>query len=125
QSAVNALPSTLTGPSCVVIRDGATYTEQVTVQNFVTNGSSISIFADPASGLTPVVNPPNGMAAFVIANASVSVAGINVVPTSTISYGVLISSAYAQLNHVNIQDAAGKIGAAGVAAANWTTVSYT
>ena len=47
----------LTGYSCVVIEDGATYAEQVTVANFTMGVSSISIFADPASGLTPSGEP--------------------------------------------------------------------
>ena len=46
-----ALPTTLTGHSCVIIRDGATYTEQVTVQNFVNNGASITIRADHQDAL--------------------------------------------------------------------------
>ena len=125
QAAVNALPSTLTGPSCVVIRDGATYSEQVTVQNFTMNGSTIAIFADPASGLTPVVNPPVGNAAFVIANASVSVKGINIVPTHGINYGVLISSAHVSIANMNVQDAGGAITTAGIAASSWTTISFT
>ena len=56
QSGVNALPATLTGHSCVVIRDAATYSEQVTVRNFTNNGSSITIFTAP--GFTAVVSPP-------------------------------------------------------------------
>ena len=126
QSAVNALPNPLTGPSCVVIRDGATYPEQVTVQNFTMNGSSISIFADPASGLKPVVSPPAAStAAFVIANASVNVKGINIIPANAITYGVLISSTYVQLSGVNVQDASGNIGSAGIVTSSWTTVSFT
>ena len=50
---MQAIPATpAPGESCVVIEDGATYAEQVTVQNFTMNLSSIAIFADPGSGLT-------------------------------------------------------------------------
>src|SRR6185436_8322665 len=88
-AAVAALPSSLTGHSCVVIRDGATYAEQVNVRNFVNNGSSITIFADPASGLRPVVAPPAAStAAFLIANASVNVQGISVIADQNVPYGV-------------------------------------
>src|SRR5262249_44935942 len=47
QTAVNAIPNPLIGHSCVILRDAATYAEQVTVQNFVNNGSSITIARAP------------------------------------------------------------------------------
>jgi hypothetical protein len=114
----------LPGPSCVIIKDGATYPEQVTVANFVNNGSSITIKPDPGTGLTPSVDPPAGTAAFLIANASVTVSGIDIVPTHAISYGVFISSTYVQLSGVNVQDAGGRITSAGIMTSSWTTVSY-
>ena len=51
-SAVAAIPTTLTGHSCVIIRDGAIYPEQVTVRNFINNE-----FVTPLDGLLPF--PPN------------------------------------------------------------------
>ena len=54
-----------------------------------------------------------------------TVTGINIVPTQTIPYGVLISSTYVQISSVNVQDAGGLISAAGVRTSSWTTVSYT
>lgn len=124
QSAVDALPSTLPGPSCVVIRDGATYAEQVTVRNFINSGSSITILADPASGLIPVVSPPAAStAAFLIANASVNILGIDIAPANALPYGILISSAYVAISSVNVQDASGKIATAGIAASSWTAIS--
>ncbi|MBI3298687.1 MAG: right-handed parallel beta-helix repeat-containing protein, partial [Elusimicrobia bacterium] len=125
QSAVDALPSTLTGHSCVVIRDGATYAEQVTVQNFLNNGSSITIFADPASGLRPVVDPPAAStAAFLIQNASVTVAGVDVKPTvQALSYGVFASSGYVTISSVNV-DSGGEIGYAGVKLSSWSALEY-
>ncbi|MFI5348659.1 MAG: right-handed parallel beta-helix repeat-containing protein [Elusimicrobiota bacterium] len=124
-AAVAAVPSPLPGNACVIIEDGATYPEQVTLQNIATNGWSLEVFGDPAKP-TPSVSPPaNSTAAFVIANASASVTGINIVPTHAMTYGVLISSAYVRLSSVNVQDAAGKISAAGIEASSWTTVSYT
>ncbi|MBI2384944.1 MAG: right-handed parallel beta-helix repeat-containing protein [Elusimicrobia bacterium] len=126
QSAVDGLPSSLTGPACVVIRDGATYPEQVTVRNFANNGWPITILADPASVQRPVVSPPAASAAaFVIANASVNVQGIDIVPTNPMPYGVFISSTYVSVSGVNVKDAGGKIATAGVATSSWTTVSYT
>ena len=126
-SAVAALPLSLpVGQSCVVIEDGETYLEQVTVQGFAVNASSsIAIFADPATLLTPSVNPPlTSTGAFVIMNASVSIAGINVAPTRAMMYGVSVSSAYVTISSVNVIDPAGLISAAGVLASSWTTVSY-
>ena len=126
QAAVNTLPASLAGPACVVIRDGATYAEQVTVQNFTNNGSSISIFADPASGLRPAVSPSSGSTgAFVIKNASVSVSGLDVVPTTTTAYGVFVSSPYASLSSLNVKDAGGLITSAGVRLGSWASVDYT
>jgi hypothetical protein len=124
QSAVNSLPNPLTGYSCVSIQDSATYAEQVTVQNFTMNGSSIAIYA--ASGFAPIVNPPAGSsAAFMIVNASVSVSGFNIVPSNPLTYGVYVSSTYVSLNGVNIADASGKINGSGVVASSWTTIAYT
>ncbi|MEQ1919161.1 MAG: hypothetical protein ABL955_08185, partial [Elusimicrobiota bacterium] len=125
-AALAALPASLTGHSCVVIRDGATYAEQVTVQGFTNNGSSITILADPASGLTPVVSPPAAStAAFLIANSSVNVFGIDIAPTVSVAYGISASSAYAQISSVNVLDTAGFISTAGVTVSSWAMVSYT
>ncbi|MFI5363339.1 MAG: beta strand repeat-containing protein, partial [Elusimicrobiota bacterium] len=123
-TALGTLPSSLPpGKICVVVEDGATYSEAVTVQNFTLNASSIAIFADPATHLTPVVSPPAGTAAFVVANASVSVAGIDIVPANAILYGIFVSSTYVTISSVNIQDAGGLISAAGMALSSWTSVS--
>ncbi|MBI5245837.1 MAG: right-handed parallel beta-helix repeat-containing protein, partial [Elusimicrobia bacterium] len=126
QAGVNALPATLAGHSCVVIRDGATYAEQVTVRNFVNNGSSITIFADPASGLRPVVSPPAAStAAFLISNASVNVQGVYVLVSQNVPYGVWASSGYVTLSSVTISTA-GSLGIyeAGVRISSWSAVSY-
>ena len=120
-----ALPQTLTGHSCVVIRDGAAYNEQVTIKNFTNNGSSITILADPGSGLRPVVSPPAAStAAFVVNNSSVNIFGVDVVPTISLPYGIRISSSYVSVSSVNVQDAS-FIWQAGVLLSSWTTVSHT
>ncbi|MCX5789569.1 MAG: right-handed parallel beta-helix repeat-containing protein, partial [Elusimicrobia bacterium] len=125
QSAVNALDPSLVGDACVVIRDLQTYNEQVTVQGFTNNGHQIKIMADPSFvGSAPVVAPPaNSTAAFQIANASVTLQGINIVPASAIPYGVNASSAYLTISSVSVLDP-GDIYAAGVAITSYTTVSY-
>ena len=122
--AVAAMPASLpAGKSCVVIEDSSTYPEQVAVQNFTMNLSSIAIFADV--GFTPTVSPPlNSTAAFVIANASVSVTGINIVPTIATMFGVSVSSPYVQISSVNVIDPGGLIATAGIMTSSWTTVSY-
>ncbi|MBI5209054.1 MAG: right-handed parallel beta-helix repeat-containing protein [Elusimicrobia bacterium] len=113
----------LSGHSCVVILDGAVYPEQVTVQGFTNNGSSITIFADAASGLRPVVSPPaSSTGAFVIRNDSVSIRGIDVLGANAMPYGVLASSAYVTISSVNV-NSAGKIGTAGIAISSWSAVS--
>jgi kumamolisin len=125
-AALNASTKTLTGNACIVIRDTQTYTEQVSVQNFVPGNFTLTIMADPSFvSSAPSVSPPasGSTAAFVIANASVSVIGINVVPTSPLAYGVLVSSAYVRLSSVNVQDAGGNIIQAGVSLGSWGTFS--
>ena len=121
-AAVAAMPASLpAGKSCVVIEDSSVYTEQVLVQNFTMNLSSIAIFA--GVGFTPTVNSIGQSAAFVIANASVSIAGINVAPTGATAYGLFVSSAYVSISSVNVIDPAGHISNAGIALSSWTTVS--
>ncbi|MBI2384861.1 MAG: right-handed parallel beta-helix repeat-containing protein, partial [Elusimicrobia bacterium] len=121
--ALDSLPSSLTGHSCVVIRDGATYAEQVTVQNFTNNGSSITIMADPASGLRPVVSPPaSSTAAFLIANASVNVTGLDVVVAESVPYGISASSSHVTLSSVTVGGGA-SLYAAGVRISSWSAVS--
>ncbi len=125
-AALAALPGTLTGHTCVIIQDGRTYAEQVTVRNFVNNGSSLTIMADPASGLTPVVSPPaQSTAAFLIANASVSIQGIAVVIDQSVPYGVWASSAYVDLSSVSVSTN-GSLGiyTAGVRISSWSAISY-
>ncbi|MCM2303233.1 MAG: right-handed parallel beta-helix repeat-containing protein, partial [Elusimicrobia bacterium] len=126
QEAVGALPATLTGPSCVVIRDGATYLEQVRVSGFANAGSSITILADPGSGLTPVVSPPAAStAAFLIANSSVSLHGLKVIVSQNVPYGVWASSAYVHLSSVSVSTSGGNgIYAAGVRLGSWSSVSH-
>ena len=121
--AIAGMPSSLPpGKSCVVIEDSGLYAEQVTVQNFTMNFSSIAIFADVS--FTPRVSPPGGTAAFVIANASVSVMGINIITPNPIAYGIFISSAYVQISSVNVLDGIGKIGTARhQVLSSWTTIS--
>ena len=124
-AAVDALPNPLLGYTCIIIQDGSIYPEQVNVSGYDNNGSSLTIEANPASGLTPSVEPPGGTAGFVIAVSSVNIFGINVVPTSAQTYGVYASSAYVQISSVNVIDPAGKITNAGIALSNWSSVSYT
>lgn len=119
----------LSGHSCVIVRDGATYAEQVTVEGFTNNGSSITILADPASGLRPVVDPPiSSTAAFFVKNASVNIYGIDIKPTvDPLAYGVYASSAFVTISSVNV-DAGGspsnKVWGAGARLGDWSTVEY-
>ncbi|MDE2424518.1 MAG: right-handed parallel beta-helix repeat-containing protein, partial [Elusimicrobia bacterium] len=125
QDAINLLPNPLTGYSCIEIQDNGTYDEQVTVEGFTNNGSSITIEADPASGLTPVVSPPaTSTAAFQIAQSSVNILGINIVPTNAMTYGIQASSSNITISSVDVQDAGGKITMAGIAISSQGAVSY-
>ena len=98
----------------------------MTVKNFTNNGSSITILADAAAGLRPVVSPPLGStAAFVIANASVNVQGLYVLANQSVPYGVWASSGYVTISSVVISTS-GDLGiyAAGVRISSWSVVSY-
>ncbi|MBI3628592.1 MAG: right-handed parallel beta-helix repeat-containing protein, partial [Candidatus Rokubacteria bacterium] len=125
QAGLNALPQTLTGPSCVVIQDAAVYSEQVTIQGFTMGNSSITIKTDPAVGAKAVVDPPSlATAAFQILNASVTIANIDVRPTvEQVSYGVWASSGWVTISSVNV-DAAGLINQGGVRMSSWSLVEY-
>ncbi len=115
QAALNAVPAALTADTCIVIRDTETYSEQVTVQGFETNGYRLKIIADPSFvSSAPVVNPPeSSTAAFRILNDSVTVQGITIVSTNTVGYGILVSSTGAILSGLSI-DSGGNITMAGV-----------
>ncbi|MBI4060684.1 MAG: Ig-like domain-containing protein [Elusimicrobia bacterium] len=116
----------LTGHSCVVIRDAATYSEQVTVRNFTNNGSAITFMVDQSVVGKPVVAPNNAAstAAFVVANASVNILGIDIAPSAAASYGIVVSSAHVTISSVNVLDALGNIGFAGISLSSWNAVSY-
>ncbi|MBI3564296.1 MAG: right-handed parallel beta-helix repeat-containing protein, partial [Elusimicrobia bacterium] len=123
--AVASLPPSLTGPECVIIRDGGTYIEQVTVANFTNNGSTIAIFADPGTGLVPTVSPPGGsFAAFNLTNASVTVKGLRVRPSAPTSYGVYASSPNIVLATMTVVDPAGFFGVKNVLLRSYDTLSF-
>ena len=69
-----------------------------------------------------VVDPP-ATAAFQILNTSVTLQNISIVPTSSISTGVYVSSAFVVISSVNIQDPNSYIKSAGMALASYDTVS--
>jgi hypothetical protein len=125
QAAVNALPSSLAGHSCVIVKDLSTYAEQVTVQGFTMNGSSISIFTDPALSGRAVVAPnlTTSTGAFVIANASVNVMGFDIRPSASVQYGVYATGAYVRVSTVNVDAPTGLVWGAGVAVSSWSTVA--
>lgn len=123
-SGVAGLPGTLTGHSCVVLRHAGPYNEQVTVEGFVNNGSSITIILDPALSTVARVNPPmSSLAAFVVKNASVNIVGLQIAPVFNISYGILVSSPNVTISSVSVADSFGNISQAGIALSSWTTVS--
>ncbi|HBT61186.1 MAG TPA: hypothetical protein DEB40_05530, partial [Elusimicrobia bacterium] len=124
QDAVDSLDKTLAGPTCVLVKDSWTYAEQVTIEGFANQGSSLTLMA--ANGARPVVDPvAASTAAFVIRNASVNVVGIDVKPTgNTVAYGIYASSAYVRVSSVNV-DSGNMIGTAGIRISSWSVVSHT
>lgn len=127
QAAVDALPTTLSGHTCVVIRDAATYTEQVTVANFTNNGSSLTIrhHTGLAGGRATVRAPGGGEAAFRILNASVNVVGLDVLVDVSIPYGILASSGWVTISSVAVTTGpVFGVTTAGISLSSWSTVSY-
>ncbi|TBR26242.1 hypothetical protein EPO15_00510, partial [bacterium] len=112
QGGVDLLGASLSGDSCVVVRDTGTYAEQVTVQGVANNGFRISIMADPSFvGALPVVDPPlASTAAFRVMNAGVSLSNLKVLPTNAVSYGVLVSSDDVAVSSLTVEDAGGLLG---------------
>lgn len=121
QSAVNAAPATLTlGDHCVSVGAG-TYSEQVTIANI--NPNNFRIVISSAPGATVTVTPPAGStAAFLLANASVTLQGITIAPTASTSYGVLASSPSIKITSVNVTGA--NITFAGVSITSQSVLSY-
>jgi|GEM_PF-6807935 len=119
-SALNAIPASYTGDQCIYT-DTSTYTEQVAVAG-KTPGDGVSVIKiqlDPAiyalnHATATVVNPPTGTAAFQILNASVTIANIDIIPASNLSYGVYASSPNITITSVNVIDPGGNIATAGV-----------
>ncbi|MEK7388952.1 MAG: right-handed parallel beta-helix repeat-containing protein [Elusimicrobiota bacterium] len=105
----------LGGDTCVVIRDTQTYTERVEVRGFTNNDFQFKIMSDPSFvSSAPVVNPPAAStAAFLIQNASVTIAHINVLSTTPVSWGIWASSMNVVISSVNV-DSGGNIWTAGI-----------
>lgn len=131
QQALGAVPQELSTNTCVVIRDDQTYMEQVTVEGIKTShwdGNTsyrLVIMKDPtfvSSG--PVVSPPaSSTAAFHIMNASVTVAGFEIIPAGSVQYGVMASSADIRLSSITIT-AGASVSTAAIALGDRGIVSY-
>lgn len=126
QAGVSALPTTLTGHSCVVIKDNATYAEEVSIRNFVNNGSSISVFSAAPGGLRPLIAPPGGAnAAFTIENSSVNIHTINIDVSQSIPYGIYSSSQHVNISSISLTTSGvSAITTAGVRISSWSMISY-
>jgi|GEM_PF-4262913 len=114
----------LSGDFCIDIQDGATYPEQVTVQNIDANGFQIII------GALSVANPPtvaplaNSTAAFQILNSNVSLLNLVIQPSNAIAYGVAASSDHVTIANVTVRDdPGGNIYTAGVALGSWSSLA--
>jgi hypothetical protein len=120
QGAVNAAGASLSGNYCVSV-NGGNYPEQVTITGITTNGFRISITS--GTGGAPIVMPPAGStAAFVVANSSVSLFGLSVVPIAPVNYGVAVSSPFAQFSGVTINDPSSYILTAGILTSTGTQI---
>ena len=123
QAGVNAAGASLAVEACVVVRDNAVYSEQVTVQNIVMNNHRLRIMSDLALSSAATVNPPRfSTAAFHVMNDSVTIQYMSVITTNSVAYGVRASSAYATLATLKV-DSGGGITTAGIAVSSWATVA--
>ena len=124
QGAVDAIPSPLTGHSCVVIQHAGPFSEEITVQNFTLAGSSITIMADPGLGARPVFTPPTtATSAFKLLNASVTLAGLDIRPPTGLQYGIQATSSSVRVSSVNLV-APGVISQAGVLLQSLSEIAY-
>lgn len=126
QGAVNALPTTLTGHSCIIVEDAVNFFEQVVISGIQNNGSSITIRSRFDTPLRPTVRTPGaGIAPFVIQNASVNIIGIDVTADNTNQYGIFASSGWVTISSVNVTvGGGGAISLAGISLSSWSTVAY-
>ncbi|MCM2303380.1 MAG: right-handed parallel beta-helix repeat-containing protein, partial [Elusimicrobia bacterium] len=126
QNAVSAIStSPLSGNWCIDITDNATYNEQVTITSRPTGGFRIYIGTTTGAS-SPTITPPGAStAAFRIANASVSIQGLNVVINQNTPYGIWASSAFVNLSNISVSTA-GSLGiyTAGVRLSSNSSVSY-
>ncbi|HBT62074.1 MAG TPA: hypothetical protein DEB40_10065, partial [Elusimicrobia bacterium] len=127
QSALDSIsPKTLAGHTCIVIKDAQTYNEQVTVQGFTNNGSSLTFMTDSSVLPNHPIVAPNteaSTAAFHVMQTSVNIFNIDVKPAANIQYGVLVSSMRVHVSSVNV-DAGDKIWGAGMRLGSWNTISH-
>lgn len=125
--ALALLSSPLDTDTCIVIRDAATYSEQVAVRNFAFTHSTntLRIMADPTFvSSAPVVTPPAAStAAFWVQNSSVAIEHISIISTNSVSYGVWASSTHVTISSV-IVNSGGLINVAGVAITSYSSISH-
>ncbi len=123
QAGVNAIPNPLIGYSCVIVRDSAAYNEKVVIQNFVNNGSSLTVMLDPALSAHPALVPPPGSeAGFAVANTNVNILNIDVRPNAALGYGIKASSSSVMISGVVIEGGT-HVSAAAVALSSASLIS--
>ncbi|MBI3298707.1 MAG: right-handed parallel beta-helix repeat-containing protein [Elusimicrobia bacterium] len=124
QAAVDAIPANVYGDYCIHV-DSSPYSESVVVANKNTqNLYRIKILSDPAmvSTATPIIPPLLSTAAFVIANASVTIGGFNVRAENPVTFGVYAASASIVISSVNV-DGYGNVTDSGMLLLSHVTVS--
>ena len=101
QAAVDGMGTALSTASCVAITDSSTYPEQVTVKDISTNG--YRLYIRPFSATSPVISPPGAStAAFHVMVDSVTLQGLRVSPSGSVTYGIISSSAMLVVSSVSV-----------------------
>ena len=124
QAAITALGPVLGADTCVVIRDAATYDEQITVADLDNAGYRLAIMKDPGLAASPVISPVTaGQAVFAIRGASVTLQGLDIAPRAAFAYGVMSASEAVHLERFNVISG-GRITTSAVAISSFSMVSY-
>ncbi len=117
QGCVNTIPvrpAALTGDACVNILDNNNYSETVDIRNIDTAGYRIYI-GTVTTGVRPGVTPPSAATVFTIANASVTIEGLDIEAAfAGAPFGILASSGSVLISSVRVANGVGSFANAGI-----------
>ncbi|MBI4377147.1 MAG: right-handed parallel beta-helix repeat-containing protein, partial [Elusimicrobia bacterium] len=121
---INNIPNTaLSGSWCIDVLDGATYSQQLTIQNKNPNNHQIRI-GSLSGAAAPIINPQAGaIAGFRVLNSSVSIENVAIITTNTVNYGIQVSSSYVSISSASI-DSNARINTAGILISSYGIINH-